>query len=404
MGIKINYKHTLAASCIGSVTQSIVNNFAPLLFLTFQSTYGISLEKITLLVTINFVLQFFIDLAAAKFIDKIGYRAGIVAAHICTGVGLASFSFLPEIFADPYIGLLLCVTLCAIGGGLDEVLISPIVESCPTKRKAAVMSFLHSFYSWGSAFVIVISTIFFLIFGIENWKWMACIWAILPLFDANYCLFVPIYNTHEENKKGIKLKQLFSMKIFWVLALLMMSSGAAELSMSQWASAFAESALGVDKTVGDIAGPCMFAVLMGISRSVYAKFSEKIDLTKFMVFSAVLCMVSYVTVTLSPSPVLSLIACGACGFSVGIMWPGTVSIAAKNVKCGGTALFAMLALFGDVGATAGPTIVGFASGALGDDLQKGLIFGIVFPVLLLLGIFLIRRMKKKASMPQLLEK
>ncbi len=404
MGIKTNYKHTLSASCIGYVTQAIVNNFAPLLFLTFQTTYGISLEKITLLVTINFVLQFFIDLAAAKFIDKIGYRVAIVAAHIFAGIGLASFSFLPDLFADPYIGLLICVTFCAIGGGLDEVLISPIVESCPTKRKAAVMSFLHSFYSWGSAFVIAASTLFFVIFGIENWKWLACIWAILPLFDANYFLFVPIYNTKEENEKGVKLKQLFSMKIFWVLSLLMLSAGAAELSMSQWASAFAESALGVNKSIGDIAGPCMFAVLMGVSRSVYAKFSEKIDLMAFMVFSALLCMASYVTVTLSSNAVLSLIACGVCGFSVGIMWPGSVSIAVKHVKGGGTALFAMMALFGDVGATAGPTIVGFASGAFGDDLQKGLIFGIIFPVLLLLGIFMIRRMKKKAESPQLLNK
>ena len=404
MGIKTNYKHTLSASCIGYVTQAIVNNFAPLLFLTFQTTYGISLEKITLLVTINFVLQFFIDLAAAKFIDKIGYRAAIVAAHIFAGIGLASFSFLPDLFADPYIGLLICVTFCAIGGGLDEVLISPIVESCPTKRKAAVMSFLHSFYSWGSAFVIAASTLFFVIFGIENWKWLACIWAILPLFDANYFLFVPIYNTKEENEKGVKLKQLFSMKIFWVLSLLMLSAGAAELSMSQWASAFAESALGVNKSIGDIAGPCMFAVLMGVSRSVYAKFSEKIDLMALMVFSALLCMASYDTVTLSSNAVLSLIACGVCGFSVGIMWPGSVSIAVKHVKGRGTALFAMMALFGDVGATAGPTIVGFASGAFGDDLQKGLIFGIIFPVLLLLGIFMIRRMKKKAESPQLLNK
>ena len=266
------------------------------------------------------------------------------------------------------------------------------------------MSFLHSFYSWGSAFVIAASTLFFVIFGIENWKWLACIWAILPLFDANYFLFVPIYNTKEENEKGVKLKQLFSMKIFWVLSLLMLSAGAAELSMSQWASAFAESALGVNKSIGDIAGPCMFAVLMGVSRSVYAKFSEKIDLMAFMVFSALLCMASYVTVTLSSNAVLSLIACGVCGFSVGIMWPGSVSIAVKHVKGGGTALFAMMALFGDVGATAGPTIVGFASGAFGDDLQKGLIFGIIFPVLLLLGIFMIRRMKKKAESPQLLNK
>lgn len=399
MGIKTNYKHTLSASCIGYVTQAVVNNFAPLLFLTFQSTYGISLEKITLLVTLNFVLQLFIDLASAKFIDKIGYRTAIVTAHIFAGAGLASFSFLPDLMPDPYVGLIVCVSLCAIGGGLDEVLISSIVESCPTKRKSAVMSFLHSFYSWGSVLVVALSTVFFAVFGIENWKWLACIWAVVPLFDANYFVFVPIYNTKEENEKGAKLKQLFSMKIFWVFALLMMSAGAAENAMSQWASAFAESALGVEKAVGDLAGPCMFAVLMGISRTVYAKFSEKINLPRFMIISAVLCVASYLLVTFSPYPVISLVACGLCGFSVGIMWPGTVSIAAKSVKGGGTALFAMMALFGDVGASAGPTLVGFASGAFGDDLQKGLVFGIVFPVLLLIGIILIGRMRGKETKP-----
>ena len=394
MSITNNHKHTIAASCIGSATQAVVNNFAPLLFLTFQATYGISLEKITLLITLNFMLQLFVDLLSAKFIDKIGYRNAAVGAHIFAGVGLAGLGFLPDLI-DPYAGLILCVSLCAVGGGLEEVLVSPIVESCPTKKKSAVMSFLHSFYSWGSVLVIALSTLFFLAVGIEHWKWLACAWAILPLANANYFSFVPIYNTKEENEKGIGLKKLFSLKIFWIFALLMMTAGAAELAMSQWASAFAESALGVDKTLGDLFGPCLFAVMMGLSRTLYAKIGEKTDLFAYMIFSACLCALSYVLAAFSPASWLSLAACGLCGFSVGAMWPGTVSASAKTIRNGGTAMFAMLALFGDLGASVGPSLVGLASGALGGDLQKGLIFAVVFPLLALLGIFLSKREQKK---------
>lgn len=399
MSIKTNHKHTVAASCIGYVTQGIVNNFAPLLFITFQSVYGIALEKITLLITLNFALQLVIDLLSAKLIDKIGYRTAAVAAHFFAVFGLLGLGFLPDLLPDPYTGILIGVILCAIGGGLDEVLVSPIVESCPTKNKSASMSFLHSFYSWGVVAVIALSTLFFVTVGIENWKWLAAAWAAVPLFDALYFCFVPIYNTKEENEKGIGLKELFSVKLFWVFALLMMSAGAAEIAMSQWASAFAESALGVDKTIGDLLGPCLFAVMMGVSRSAYAKFSGKLNLPAFMIFCAGLCVLSYVLVSLSPLPALSLAACGLCGFSVGIMWPGGISLAAKSVRNGGTALFAMLALFGDAGAAAGPTLVGLVSGAFGDDLQRGLIFATIFPVLLIVSVLLAKKGEKRRMRP-----
>ncbi|PWM73839.1 MAG: MFS transporter [Bacillota bacterium] len=395
MSIRTNHKHTLAASCVGYVTQGIVNNFAPLLFLTFQTSYGISLEKITLLITLNFVLQLLVDLVSTKFIDKIGYRTAVVAAHAFALAGMVCLAFLPDVMPDPYVGILVSVILCALGGGLDEVLISPIVESCPTKNKSGTMSFLHSFYSWGVVLVIAVSTVFFLTAGIGQWKWLALAWAVVPLFDAVYFCFVPIYNTKEENEKGIGLKKLFSVKLFWVFALLMMSAGAAEIAMSQWASAFAEGALGVDKTMGDLLGPCMFALMMSVSRTAYAKFSERLNLSVFMIVCACLCVVSYIVVSFSPIPALSLAACGLCGFSVGIMWPGGMSIAVKSVKNGGTALFAMLALFGDVGATAGPTLVGLVSGALEDNLQQGLFFAVIFPLLLIVSVLLAKKGEKR---------
>ncbi len=394
-GIRTNYQHTLAASCIGYVTQAVVNNFAPLLFLTFHSAYGISLEKITLFITLNFLLQLFVDFLSTKVIDKIGYRRAIVSAHLFAGAGLLCLGLLPDCMADPYTGILIGVILCAVGGGLDEVLISSIVEGCPTKNKSATMSFLHSFYSWGIAFVIVLSTAYFLTAGIAHWKWLAVIWAILPLLNAVYFALVPIYNTKEENERGIGLKKLCSIKIFWVAALLMMSAGASETAMSQWASAFAEGALGVSKTVGDLLGPCLFAVMMGISRTIYARFSNRLNLIVFMTVCGILCVASYLIVAFSAAAWLSLAACGLCGFSVGIMWPGGMSVAIRSVRNGGTALFAMLALFGDVGATVGPTFVGLISGAAGDDLRIGISFALVFPVFLVASILIAWRGEKR---------
>lgn len=389
MNIRKNYNHTLNACYLGYITQAIVNNFAPLLFLTFQSTYEISLDKIALLVSFNFGVQLIVDLLAAKYVDKIGYRNSVVAAHIFGAVGLVGLAVFPSVFPDAYAGLLLAVFCYAIGGGLIEVLISPIVESCPTERKAAAMSLLHSFYCWGHVGVILISTAFFAIAGIENWRILAVIWAILPALNAVYFGMVPI-QAEEEDVEGIPVRELFKMKIFWVLVLLMICAGASEQGMSQWASAFAESGLHVEKAVGDLAGPCLFALLMGSSRLLYAKMSERISLPKMMLSSGILCIVSYLFAALSPNPVLALLGCGLCGFSVGVFWPGTFSMAAASCPKGGTALFALLALAGDLGCSSGPGVVGVVSGAFSENLKAGLLAAIVFPVLLIIGLQLLK--------------
>lgn len=392
MSIRTNYKHTIAACYIGYITQAVINNFIPLLFLTFHSSYDISLEKIGLLVTVNFATQLLVDLIAAKLADRISYRPLIVAAHIFGVIGLISMAFLPDILPDPYIGLCFSIVLYAIGGGLTEVLISPIVEACPTDGKSAAMSILHSFYCWGSVLVVLGTTVFFHFFGTECWRIASCIWAIIPLFNIFYFMLVPI-NTLTAEGEGMGVRQLVKSSKFRIFALFMLCAGASELAMSQWASAFAESGLNVSKTMGDIMGPCFFAVLMGTSRIVHAKFGERIGLKKYLMLSAALCVVSYLIAALSPVPVISLIGCGICGFSVGAMWPGTFSLASEKCPEGGTAMFALLALAGDSGCSLGPAVVGFVSGALGDNIKLGIISAVIFPAVLGAGLVLSKNKK-----------
>lgn len=392
MSLKSNYNHTLYACYTGYITQAIVNNFIPLLFLTFQSTYGIPLSQITLLITVNFVVQLLTDIAATKFVDRIGYRASALTAHIFAAAGLAGIGILPELLPSPFAGLLISVAFYAVGGGLIEVIISPIVEACPTSRKAAAMSLLHSFYCWGSVFVVLVSTVFFAFAGISHWKIMAFLWALIPIANTVYFSQVPIAALVEDGQ-SMKVRELFATKIFWIFGLLMLCAGASELAMSQWASAFAESGLKVSKTAGDLAGPCLFAVLMGSARVFYARFSEKIPLVKFMAASSILCIFSYLLAVLAPVPVLGLLGCALCGLSVGIMWPGTFSLAAAECPKGGTAMFALFALAGDLGCMTGPTLVGFVSGNSGGLLQTSLAAAAIFPVLFLAGLFLLHSHK-----------
>ncbi len=384
-----SYNHTLRASYLGYVSQAIVNIFVPLLFLTFQSEYSIPLGQITSLVTVNFVVQLLVDLISARFVDKTGYRIPVVAANLFITAGLAGLAVLPELLPSPYVGILLSVFLYAIGGGLMEVLISPIVEACPTERKEAAMSLLHSFYCWGCVLVIAVSTAFFALFGTGNWRVLAVLWALVPAGNAVYFSGVPI-NQLVEDGKGMSFRELFRMPLFWIFALFMVCAGAAEQSMSQWASAFAESGLHISKAAGDLAGPCFFAVLMGTARALYAKLSDRIHLPAAMLFCGALGVVCYLTAALSPNPVLSLIGCGVCGFSVGILWPGTFSLAAKACPRGGTAMFALFALAGDLGCSGGPTLVGTVSGFFGDRLETGLLAAAIFPALLLVALLLYR--------------
>ena len=384
--MKNKYQKTIYACFIGYIVQAIVNNFVPLLFLTFQDTYGIPLAKITMLVTINFGLQLLVDLLSVSFVDKIGYRASMLIAHIFAASGLALLAVLPDLSGDPFAGLLAAVVLYAIGGGLLEVLVSPVVEACPSEHKEQAMSLLHSFYCWGHVGVVLISTVFFQVFGIGRWKALAVAWALVPLFNTFLFAKVPMASLIEEGEKGLSIKELAGMKIFWVFMLMMMCAGASEQAVSQWASTFAEKGLGVSKVVGDLAGPLAFAVLMGSARMFYGKYGEKVELDKVMVGSSVLCVVSYLCVSLVPGPVFGLVGCAVCGLSVGIMWPGTFSKAAATLPKGGTALFALMALAGDLGCSGGPTVVGMVSSFFGEDLKKGILAAALFPLLLLFGI------------------
>lgn len=394
MKIRENYNHTLYACFTGYIIQAIVNNFAPLLFLTFQRTYDISLEKIALLITFNFGVQLLVDFLAAGFVDKIGYRICVVMAQVFSCAGLISLSFLPDFLPDPFAGLLICVMIYAVGGGLLEVLISPIVEACPTDHKEAAMGLLHSFYCWGHAAVILLSTLFFFLFGIHNWRILACLWAVIPFLNTFYFTQVPISPLTEEGE-GMTVKELICSRMFWFMVVLMVCAGACEQGISQWASAFAEAGLNVSKTVGDLTGPCAFAVLMGIARIVYAKCSEKISIYKYMLACGILCLISYLLASLSPSPLLSLIGCALCGLSVGVMWPGSFSLSARNIPAGGTAMFAFLALAGDLGCSSGPALVGFVSGQAGGNMKTGILSGILFPIVLILALLYL--MKKDNS-------
>lgn len=390
--MKNKYQKTIYACFIGYIVQAIVNNFVPLLFLTFQDTYGIPLAKITMLVTINFGLQLMVDLLSVSFVDRIGYRASMLIAHIFAASGLALLAVLPDLFGDPFVGLLAAVVLYAIGGGLLEVLVSPVVEACPSEHKEQTMSLLHSFYCWGHVGVVLISTVFFQVFGIGNWKILAVVWALVPLFNTFLFAKVPMASLIEEGEKGLSIKELAGMKIFWVFMLMMMCAGASEQAVSQWASTFAEKGLGVSKVVGDLAGPLAFAVLMGSARVFYGKYGEKVNLDKFMVGSSILCVASYLCISLVPSPVFGLVGCAVCGLSVGIMWPGTFSKAAATLPKGGTALFAFMALAGDMGCSGGPTVVGMVSSFFGEDLKKGILAAVLFPLLLLFGIAQCKKM------------
>ncbi len=380
------YRRTMYACFTGYIVQAIVNNFAPLLFLTFQDAYGLSIAQLTFLVTFNFFLQLAVDLASAVVIDKIGYRASAVAAHLLSAAGLVLLAVLPEVFPTAFAGLLTAVVVYALGGGLIEVLISPMVEACPSENKEAAMSLLHSFYCWGQVGVVLLSTLFFVTVGIEHWKILAFLWAVIPLVNALVFTRVPIARLLQDGETGMSVRELLTNKAFWMMALLMVCAGGSEMAVSQWASALAEKGLHIGKTLGDLTGTMLFAVMMGTSRVIYSKRGEKINLPKALLFSGILCIGSYLLIALSPLPWLGLAGCGLCGFSVGLLWPGTFSLASAKIARGGTALFALLALAGDLGCAAGPALVGWVSGMAEDNLRLGILAALALPVLLVAGI------------------
>jgi len=386
------YRKTMLACFIGHVVQAVVNNFAPLLFLTFQNQYDISWSRISALITINFCVQLSVDLMGAAFVDRLGYRAGMLLAHGASALGLAGLAVLPDLMPAPFLGLVICVTVYAIGGGILEVLVSPMVESCPTENKEGAMGLLHSFYCWGHAAVVLLSTVFFTLACIENWRILALLWALLPLCNGIAFLFVPIVSPESTGHSGMGMGKLLRSGLFWGLLIMMLCSGASEQGISQWASAFAEKALRVPKAVGDLAGPLSFALLMGTTRALYARFSRRIRLEKALLVCGFLCIVSYLLASLSPNPVLSFVGCALCGFSVALLWPGIFSIGSAQIPLGGTAMFALMALAGDLGCSLGPSLIGTVSDAVGGDLKAGTLAGVIFP-LGLVTVLLLRRRK-----------
>ena len=385
-----NYGKTLIACYLGFITQAICANFAPLLFIRFHTDYQIPLGQIALIPMVFFFTQLLVDAFCARYVDRIGYRRSVIASEIASGAGLIGLAFLPEIMPSPFTGILISVVIYAIGSGLIEVVGSPIVEACPFDHKDAVMSTLHSFYCWGSVAVILLSTGFFALFGIDNWKWLACAWALVPIYNIYNFATCPIETLTAEGE-GMTIRELCRVPVFWMSLILMVCAGASELSMSQWASAYTEAALGFSKNVGDLVGPCLFAVTMGISRVIYGKYGPKMDLTKYMIGSGLLCLACYLLAALSANPMLGLIGCVCCGFSVGIMWPGTISITSPRLPRGGTALFALLAMAGDLGGSVGPSLVGFVTQQAGDNLQAGMLAGIIFPLVLVISLILMIR-------------
>ena len=392
--MKKNYKKTLIACYLGFITQAITANFAPLLFLRFHNDYSVSWSRIALISTAFFFTQLLVDLFCAKFVDRIGYRKAVIASEVTSALGLIGLAFLPDMFPSPYTGIIISVILYAIGSGLIEVLVSPIVEACPFDNKESVMSLLHSFYCWGCVGVILFSTAFFAVFGTERWRILSCILALVPLYNIFNFAVCPIEHLTEDGQ-GLSIISLLKMPVFWVAIVLMICAGASELSMGQWASAYVESALGFSKSTGDILGPCLFAVSMGISRTFYGKYGDRIDLFTFMTGSGLLCIVCYLLASLSGNPVFGLVGCIVCGFSVAIMWPGTISISSKTIPLGGTAMFALLAMAGDLGGSVGPGLVGIITQSTGDNLRLGLLVGCIFPVVLVISIRIMKKLSGK---------
>ncbi|MBQ8210297.1 MAG: MFS transporter [Clostridia bacterium] len=397
MSIRTNYRHTIISGYISFITQAVINNFAPLLYITFQRDWGITLSQLAFLSTYNFLVQLCTDLISASFVKKFGVRKAIVFAHVSSAVGFVALGTLPYIMENHYAGVIIATTFYAIGGGFIEVLTSPIIEACPTDNKEANMSLLHSFYCWGQMGAVLVSTAFFYFFSTENWRYMSFIWAIIPLCNAVYLSLVPIDFATQNEAKSQGVKVLFKDKTFRLFLVMMLCAGASELSIAQWASAFAEESLGISKTAGDIAGPCFFAITMGIARVLYSKLSEKLPLEKYILFCAVLCVFGYLLTSLAPVPVLSLIGCAICGFAVGIMWPGTYSLAAKKWKNPATALFSMLALAGDSGCSSGPYLLGSVSELCNNNLKAGVLAGTVFPLIMVVAAAALIKMNKNLS-------
>ncbi len=384
-----NYKFTVFGSYVGYLVQGVILSFLPLLYVQFNKEFSISYDVISVVISITFLLQLCIDYFAAKFVDRIGYRKCLVASCIFSTIGLALLGILPY-YINPVAGIIIAVVFYSTGCGLIEVLVSPLVESCPTKNKTAHMCLLHSFYCWGLLFTVLVSTAFFAVFGIENWRWLAICWAFLPFVNTFIFLFCPIYK-QTETSEGTSIKQLLKNKTVWLIIILMLLGGSAEVSISQWMSVFVEQGLGIPKDYCDLLGTCIFAACMGISRVVFGLLSSKISLKKILLGAAAVTIAGYLLIGFSPNAVLSIIGCALCGFSTALLWPATLSLGAQIMPDTGTSLFGLMALGGDAGCIIGPALVGFV--AAKSSVSTGILSGIGCPIALFV-IYLLMVLKK----------
>lgn len=400
-----NFKKTIFACYRGYITQGIVNNLSPLFFVIFQDHFGIDYMLISALILCNFITQVITDVLAVRYVDRIGMRRAAVLAHVLAFSGLAMQGILPNILPAPYIGLVIATVINGIGGGLIEVIISPIVDSCPGDAKASAMSLLHSFYCWGQVGVVLITTLLLRVIGEDLWYIIPLLWSLIPFYNLFSFLKVPLMPAIPEDEKT-PLRTLLKSKIFLVAMLLMLCAGASELAMCQWSSLFAERALGVTKVMGDLMGPCLFAVLMGIGRTIFGIWGEKINLSHALMATAALCVLCYIGAGLFDNPILSLISCALCGISVSLMWPGTFSLVATIYPKGGTAMFGTLAILGDVGCSVGPALFGAVSTAAANaavnsasadqlGLKSGMLVSIIFPLFIVIGVALITHLAKQ---------
>lgn len=406
--MKHTYKNTMYACYTGFITQAIVNNLAPLLFIIFQDKYDISFEMLGRLILINFGTQIAADFFAMRYADRIGHRKAAVAAHFFCALGLISLSILPNILPSPYTGLMIAVMIYAVGGGFIEVMVSPIMDSLPGEAKSSSMSLLHSFYCWGQMAVVLITTLLLKILGPDAWIILPVMWSVIPIYNMFQFMKVPLMPPVAEKEK-MPLRQLFGARTFVLALLLMMCAGSSELAMSQWSSLFAEKGLQVPKLVGDLLGPCLFALFMGIGRTIYGTFGHRIHLKKALLGSGTLCVICYAVTVFVQIPIISLLGCALCGLSVSLMWPGTLSLTAEAFPKGGTAMFGLLAVFGDVGASIGPWMAGLVSDlaqqshklfAMGQaygmapdqiGLKTGLLSAIIFPIMLIVSLIMLKK-------------
>lgn len=392
--MKLSYKQTVLTCYISYIASAAANNLVSLLFIIFQDDFGLSNIQLATVVSANFFTQIILDLIGAKYVDKVGYRPIALIGSAFLVIGLISIGLIPMIISNTFVALCIASVIYAIGSGLNEVIISPIIEALPGEQKEAAMSILHSFYCWGHVGVVLLSTLYFVVVP-DKWFILPMLWAIVPLISLILFTSVPIRILNEDSEsQSLPFSTLFKNKLFWLFCLLMLCGGAAEQCMSQWSSFFAESELGVSKLIGNLLGPCFFALMMAITRTIYGKYSEKMPLISALLLSSIITVAGYLMSSLIPNPYIALIGCGIVGVGVGLYWPGVLSVSSNAIPAGGASMFALLALFGDLGCSVGPQLTAVVSEIFGGRLKAGLFASIIFPIVIGVSMFLYIKRKR----------